>query len=119
MTDIIKKIKQFRFSMAIQSLVSVNEKMGIPLFVDKNILFVPFYQTIGDKCTLTSLMYVLYPEMRVVKFEKIFDKYRFALSSQSMIEFKETAIGCEFVYDLSQVPAPLKEIYSKAKEYKR
>lgn len=116
MNIIAEEVKQFRYAPVLQALIPIEEKMGIPFYMDENTLFLPFYSSVGDEYALASILFMEYPAFQIVKFEKIRKGNRISMDKEAVLRWKQEAIKAGFQYDMDIIPQCVKHIYLRAKE---
>lgn len=114
MKDLASQLKQFRHSTVMQCLISVNEIMGMPRFLNEEIIFIPFFRKHQDNETaLTSRVTVSYPDIRIIKYERIIDEKPLQFNPEELALFKTEAIKTDFRYDTEDIPVCIREIYKE------
>lgn len=115
MTETVIKLKRFRHSLTLQSLISVNEKMGIPYLINDKTLFIPFFKN-DKECVLSSRIFLHLPMMKIIKFEKVIANVQFNNCKKDLQAFKKKAIETDFDYEIKCIPISLRNIYIEAEE---
>ena len=112
-----KELKEIRFLPAMRALIPVHEQMGIPRFVEENIMYIPFLKVCEGVYMLASKVYLEYPNRNIIRFEKIRNGKRIKQIAEDTLRlFKKQACDCAFCYGLDKIPEQVRFLYDEKGE---
>lgn len=117
MSYIKNEIKLIRYMPSLCALVSPEERMGVPRFLQDGVLYIPFFHIEDGKYALSAKVYAEYPKVRLIGYKKIRNRIYSDIPARQLSSLMKTAESGGFVYSDGDIPAELKYIYQTEGEF--
>lgn len=112
---------ELRYRPAICALIPVGACMGIPLRLEGDILYIPFFHLISrTQCSLESELFIGYPSGEIYEYKKARKGRCFEFDEQALLKCKRALFcGKPQSPDCQEVPEDFAGIYQQAREERK